>query len=597
MLRAVSSRRVRIVGAATLALWAAGAVAAQAQTKPFRYPQTSTLTLPGGDQKSSAPPKAARPLPSDRLGIQLISAVVPQVSLEPVDRGALLAEDERDRRSGQAKALRYGVGRPVSLRPADGSWYEVQGGSLWVAEVVSPEALGLRLRFADVRLPAGAELAVYGVENDGPALLRSPFKAAGAGEPRVEHHDAAAVDLPNSARRTFWTATLPGERARIELFVPAAAAGAAGMRELPFTVDRLQHIYLDPVAGAAGGTKAAGPCHNDVSCSPAWATVARAVAGVGVIGNNALYCSGQLLNSQRGDFTPYFLTANHCLSSQAEAADTEIYWFYQTPSCGAAPPRLADVPSSVGASLLATHPIPDFTLLMVEGTLPAEVAWAGWTSAPVRTGVGAVAIHHPDGDYKRISFGNKGPVAVCGTDEDLVRINWTDAPTEPGSSGSGIFRSDTRQLFGQLSFGPSACGNESYDCYGAFSSAFTRIRGLMREGSDDNLEPSDSCAAARVLGAGTVEGIVKYADHDWYRISVPAGQTLRVELSFTHSRGDVDANLFSTCGGAPVATADGVTNAELLTATNSGGSAADYFVQVYLGADTRNSYTMAVTLQ
>lgn len=595
MLRAGSSRCVRIVVAASLAVCAGGEVAAQAQNKPFRYPQTSTLTLPTGDQKALAPSKAARPLPSHRLGVKLISAVVPQVSLEPVDRDALLAEDEQNRRTGKTKTLRYGLGRPVSLRPVDGSWHEVQGGALWVAEVVSPEALGLRLRFADVSLPAGAELAVYGVENDGPALLRSPFNLSSVGEPRVEYHDADA-----QARRTFWTATLPGERARIELFVPAASALSQGAaRELPFTVDRLQHIYLDPVAGASGGTKAAGPCHNDVSCFPAWATVARAVAGVGVIGNDAAYCSGQLLNSLRADFTPYFLTANHCLSRASEAADTEIYWFYQTPSCGAAPPRIADVPSSVGASLLATDGTPDFTLLMVEGTLPAEVAWAGWTSAPVRTGEGAVAIHHPDGDYKRISFGNKGNDAACsgGSRGDNVQINWTDAPTEPGSSGSGIFRSDTRQLFGQLSFGPSACGTESYDCYGAFSSAFTRIRGLMREGSDDDLEQNDSCASARPMGVVTTQGIVKFADHDWYRISVPAGQTLRVELSFTHSRGDVDARLFSACGGEPVATAEGVANTEVLTVTNSGGSAAEYIWQVYLGADTRNGYTMIVTLQ
>jgi hypothetical protein len=99
------------------------------------------------------------------------------------------------------------------------------------------------------------------------------------------------------------------------------------------------------------------------------------------------------------------------------------------------------------------------------------------------------------------------------------------------------------------------------------------------------------------VSAGNTQGIVKVSDHDWYRISVPAGQTLRIELSFTHARGDVDARLFSACGAAPVATAEGVTNTEVLTVTNSGGSAAEYFWEVYLGGDTRNSYTMAVTLQ
>lgn len=587
MLRAVSIRGARIAAAATLALLAGGATA---QNKTFRYPQTTTLTLPAGDAKALGG-KPARPLPSQRLGTPLSSAVVPQVALAPVDRDALLAEDERARAAGETKLLRYGVGRPVSLRAVDGSWHEVAGGALWVAEVVSPEALGLRLRFSDVRLPAGAELAVYGVENDGPARLRPPFARSAAGEARVERHDGGGDG--KSLRRTFWTGTLPGERARIELFLPAPPAAAPG-RELPFAVDRLQHIYLDP---AGGGTKAAGPCHNDVSCHPAWATVARAVAGLGVINNDAAYCSGQLVNTLRGDYTPYFLTANHCLSTAAEAADTEIYWFYQTPSCGAAPPRIADVPSSVGTSLVATASRSDFTLLMIEGALPADVAWAGWTSAPVRTGVDAVAIHHPDGDYKRISFAEKGDAALCGSGGEYVRINWTDAPTEPGSSGSGIFRADTQQLFGQLSFGPSACGRETYDCYGAFSAAFTRMRAALREGLDDAQEPNDACAGPRDMAAGTTEEIVKINDHDWYRASVPPGQTLRVELTFIHSRGDVDARLFRACGEAPVATSDSQTNTETLTVTNNGAAAAEYLWQVYLAADTRNSYTMAVTIQ
>src|SRR5262249_20047978 len=123
-----------------------------------------------------------------------------------------------------------------------------------------------------------------------------------------------------SQRTELWTGTLPGERARIEYLAPAGAAGS----ELPFTVDRLQHLYLDPVAKMAKSliqTKGiAGPCHNDVTCYPEWADVAASVSVIEIIFDNGTgACTGQLLNSQAGDFTPYYLTAHHCLSTAQDA--------------------------------------------------------------------------------------------------------------------------------------------------------------------------------------------------------------------------------------------------------------------------------------
>src|SRR4029078_10300510 len=141
----------------------------------------------------------------------------------------------------------------------------------------------------------------------------------------AEFHDSQAP------AGEFWTWTIGGESARIEYYVPAAAAAAtapASSREIPFTVDRLQHVYRDPVAALYGESKskAAGPCHNDVSCYPEWAALARAVAGIAVVDTDFLFCSGQLLNSQKADFTPYWLTANHCLSTAESAQLAEIFW-------------------------------------------------------------------------------------------------------------------------------------------------------------------------------------------------------------------------------------------------------------------------------
>lgn len=528
-----------------------------------------TFGTPGPPpRKAQKPP---RPLPSEKLKVEL--RTVPEVRLPAIDREKLLREDAVQ---GPGKALRYGVGRDVRIAARDGDWYDLADGrGLWVGEIAATGALGLRLHFKG-RLPAGSELAVY-----------SP-----AAKEKRELHGS----FPEG-RSDFWTGTIAGERARIEYLAPAGG----GSRELPFTVDRLHHLYRDPVAELG---KAAGPCHNDVSCYPEWADVARAVAGIGVAGRDALFCTGELLDDQAKDLTPYWLTAHHCVSTQGKAASAEIYWLYQTPQCGAAPPSLASVPASVGATLLATNKASDYTLLMIEGALPDGLFWAGWTGAPVANGTSAAGIHHPSGDFKRISFGFKDEGAACrseGPNVSLVRITWTDGPTEGGSSGSGIFRADTHQLFGQLFGGPSACGADPsslYDCYGSFATTYPQIKGFLRAGSDDNSEPNNSCGQARAVKAGTLrQRIVKAGSPDWYRISVPPGKTATVALSFYNDNGDIDLAAFTGCGGAPVAVSEGADDAEQVSFTNPQGKAADLRWQVYLGSDTRNSYTMTVSVR
>jgi len=524
------------------------------------------------------PEKAARLTPSETFGVVLDA--VPQVMLPEVDVKSLLQQDEAKARVSGEKVLRFGVGRNIEAVAQDGNWYQLDNGaSLWVTDVVSAGALGVRVHFRDLQLPNGAQLAVYS-----PSDRDIGLKALEASDRRLALYES------NHQRHDFWSPTVMGERARVELYLPQGGT----VDSLPFAIDRLQHIYLDPVEKITG--KAAGSCHNDVSCYPEWAGVALSVAGIGVAGFDSLFCTGQLINNFSQDFSPYFLTAHHCLESQGEAADSEIFWGYQTAACGGARPSLSSVPTSVGTSLVSTNSASDYTLLMVEGTLPNGLFWSGWNGGPIDNGTQSTAIHHPAGDFKRISFGNKNGSTGCGG-SGHVQISWTDAPTEPGSSGSGIFRNDTQQLYGQLHCGPSACGNETNDDYGAFATTFPRIQAAMNGGSDDNSENNDSCGVPKKVAKGTLTGrIVKFEDTDWYRIKVPKNKTLKVTLTFQHGNGDIDARLYRVCGQNPVAQVNGSTNTEILEFRNTG-KAADFTWQVFLFSDTRNSYTMKVEIR
>jgi len=392
-----------------------------------------TFGLQGPAVQKAAKP--ARPTPAEKAGISL--GTLPEVRLQALDTDALLREDAVPGRMGRVKALRYGVGRDLQVSIQNGNWYDLADGSrLWAGEIVSTGALGLRIHLKDVRLPAGAELAVYAPGGSDPA--RGIVKS---GSPlddpdrNVEFYEASAY-----TKSQFWTGSFFGDRVRIEYQAPAGETSDA----LPFGVDRLQHLYLDPVDRTAKSLvgKAAGSCENDVTCYPEWRDVSHAVSGIGFIGQDALFCTGQLLNSQAQDFTPYWLTANHCLDSAGDAESAEFFWFYQTANCNGNPPSLSSVRRSQGATLLSTNPTSDYTLLMVNGALPDGLYWAGWTGKAVPDGIDVTAIHHPDGDYKRLSFGVKENNSACydfrGTDGlQLVRITWLDGVTEPGSSGSG----------------------------------------------------------------------------------------------------------------------------------------------------------------
>jgi len=547
--------------------------------------------------------KPVRPTPSEKLGLDL--AAVPAVRLQAMDTDALLREDERGEREGRTKVLRYGVGRDLQVAARDGNWYDLpEGKRLWVGEVVSTDALGVRLHFTGIALPAGAELAVYAPSESAPA--RGVVKSGSSlfdPERNVEFYGAAN---PMLKRGDFWTGSFFGDRVRIEYLAPAGAPAGA----LPFAVDRLQHLYLDPVAKLSKSlAKApAGSCENDVTCSPEWGDTARAVSGIGFIGGNSLFCTGQLLNtSGPADFTPYWLTANHCLSDQFDAESAEFYWLYQTSSCGGAPPSLLSVPRSRGATLVSTSTQSDYTLLIVEGAIPAgDLVWAGWTSKEPANGTDAVAIHHPSGDFKRISFGFKDLVNECNAipgfgGRKLVRTDWLDGVTEPGSSGSGIFRADTGQLYGQLLGGPSACNvspDDFFDCYGSFATTFTKVKNSLKAGSDDKSEQNDTCAKARVLKAGNLGGrIVKILDEDWYKVSVKPNQTVDFNLGFANANGDIDVQFFgSACGGDPLFASDGTADGEAMSVTNVGSRPAFGIFRVFLANDTRNSYDVSVSL-
>lgn len=411
------------------------------------------------------------------------------VQLDAPDLAALRAEDAQARILGgfSKGPTRVGVRRAlthaVRLQGDKAPWTAVpKAGRVWTARIASAGAHGMRLRFEEVRLPAGVEVVVYDTAH--PEQVEGPFDA-----------DYLA------GRSAFWSSTVFAEDVTVECRVPEGA-------DLPaFQVTEVTHRYVAlGTEGKSAEAKAAGSCNIDLACEPAWLETSRAVAGIGsVSASGELFCTGCLLNdSNPASGTDYFLTADHCIAGQSDADTAEFYWNYQAASCGATPPNPATVPRTIGgAAILSARSrenLNDHCFLRLRGTVPAGVAFAGWTSTSPESGEVVTGIHHPDGDYKRISFGT-----ATAADANYWRVQWTRGVTEPGSSGSPVFNAQ-HQVIGQLFGGLSSCDNTNpslqNDDYGRFDVTFPFVRKWLM---NEPVAPpaNDNFASAQVLVGDT----------------------------------------------------------------------------------------------
>ncbi|MEK6805594.1 MAG: trypsin-like peptidase domain-containing protein [Pseudomonadota bacterium] len=368
---------------------------------------------------------------------------------------ALLASDANQR---GPVAFRFAAPVAVKITPAThGVWSTLDDGRLqWVLKITSTGATSLNFAFTRYQLPPGAALKISG----GPDQ-RGPY-----------------TERENQIGQ-LWTPVVRSSEAILELTVPAAAKSRVVLE-----LSQINHGFRgfgakDVVSGKSGD------CNVDVVCPAGdeWRDEIRSVARYTVGG--AFLCTGQLVNNTAQDFTPYFLTAGHCLTAPL-APTTVFYWNYETSSCGGTPDGSLDQTQS-GAQLVATSipdtqsPSSDFTLLQLGATPPAafRVFYAGWDNRNLAP-TGVTAIHHPAGDEKRISFDfDATAIAAYGEDADSVNTtlspthlrvaDWDVGTTEGGSSGSGLWNAE-RRLVGTLSGGFAACGNDEPDWYGRLHS-------------------------------------------------------------------------------------------------------------------------------
>jgi hypothetical protein len=405
----------------------------------------------------------------------------------PAPEPALIASVRESNARSMTKRVEIGIGREVDAGGASAlaaaRWHPVRGGRVARWEVASASALGLRLAIGTAGLGEGIELRLAGSAR--PDLVHGPFTAG-----RMREAGAA-----------WWSPVLAGDTAIVEWFV----AGTA--REPAPELARISHVFVDPADPKAGATaKAAGACEVNLVCrsalDPALAQAGRAIARLVITRSTggSILCTGNLLNATDGSLAPYLATANHCISTPAEAASLQTDWFYETTTCTGTTqsPALATVTG--GATLLFTNVDSDFTLVRMNQSPPAGAVFAGWDAATVTAGTAVTAVHHPDGDVKKVSLGaiagfEASGLGIAGS---FIRVQWNSTQTgvvEGGSSGGGIFTNGGAgyRFRGGLNGGASDCTVPPqllYDWYSRFDLAYPFVAQWLNPAGAPALAPN-----------------------------------------------------------------------------------------------------------
>lgn len=430
---------------------------------------------------AAAPARPATPRPTPR-GLDIPGLYTPfnRTETSRLDAARLKAEDAATTNLGP---LRMGV--LVEFAPvrgeSSGQWTPLEGGDagwLWTATFQAPGSQGIRLRIPGWSPPNGAELLVYDAAD--PSEVMGPF----TNELR-----------PSSG--TLWTPTVYGEEVRLEYFLPPPLEPTDPSLEI--VVDGLIDQYRVPGGGSTGGNyQGLLSCHLDATCYSSWADAADSVGALSFVsGPYSFFCSGAMLNRTAVDFTPLFMTARHCGVTESNEDSVLVTWEWESTSCGGSPPGVTTLVQTMGQAVLVNDAATDYTLVGLAGFV--NTYYVGWDANYWSSG-SATGIHHPDGSWKRITFGSKtGDVTSCvGGTSYLVSIPNGNGEIEPGSSGSPIFDS-MRRVRGTASCASWSCSSANSASYGRFDSAWPELAPYLAP-----TDPVYCSASAGPGGSGTI---------------------------------------------------------------------------------------------
>ena len=290
------------------------------------------------------------------------------------------------------------------------SWSSLpDGGNFAALHIISPTAAAIRIAIRVEELPAQAELRFYEAGNE-----IDPNKSLVVTGKQILNllnlNRNAEPDNPESG--IYFSPTLEGDAVGLEIYLPPGLSTEGVKISIPY----LSHIGVSPFVSRSSlpslqGYGDSDTCQNDATCySSTYPNSCRASATAKMIfseSGSSYICTGTMLNDRvTTSWIPYFISANHCISTQVVASTLETLWFYQSSSCNGSSLDPSFQRKYGGARLLWTGettytPLDsnkDTSFFRLNDSAPCCINFAGWNAGPVSLGA-KTGVHHPTTSY------------------------------------------------------------------------------------------------------------------------------------------------------------------------------------------------------
>ena len=374
-------------------------------------------------------------------------------------------------RVSQGAPLRVAKSIPTSFDIANsGDWISLPDGSqVWQLHLQAKGAIALILYYSDFYIPKGARLYLYNA---------AKTQVLGAYTHRTHPENGP-----------FATQAVAGDEVILE-YVPAPSGETPRLRirEVGYGYNHLEAIM--PEVQEAPGAGFSEACEVNINCEEGadWQEQKKGVIQMiqyirNKEGEGGSYiCTASLVNNTARDKKPYVLSAFHCsqdiLGEQTVTPEELAVWLFyfhqEHVGCDNESP-IYPIKTMVGCTRKASTPVEngsDGLLLLLNDEIPDDynVFFNGWDRSNMLS-LSGVGIHHPSGDYMKIStYGNYPTESITWRNSDVGKTGATNAHwnatfdatlnghgvTEGGSSGSPLFNSKGL-IIGTLSGGSSSC--------------------------------------------------------------------------------------------------------------------------------------------
>ena len=326
-------------------------------------------------------------------------------------------------------------------------WNSSESGWAGTVTVNSPNAKSVRLHL-QIETSGPIELIYFELdENDQTKVLERVQV-----QPSLFENQAESRHTPVVATDRHWSPSATGSTIGFEVRVPNESA----RDQISLIVTKLAHRFSHGFSSYSGQSSTfssqfpdtafpmdLSACENEfAACNTGSYSeeAANATALLTFENGGTFTCTGTLISDVAPGTQHYFLTAEHCISSDTVAGTVEVDWFFQRAACASATLDSRHTTTRGGADLVdawGSSDTSDISLINLKTAPPSGAHYAGVNTASSAYSTGSLLkiLHHTLGLEKRYASALTQGVS---SNDILTLTNQSGLPYR-GASGGGWF--------------------------------------------------------------------------------------------------------------------------------------------------------------